>query len=166
MIRKIGYLVLFIVLLSCNNNKKPQAAKEADKQTEIENQTVPQKEKQQELSYEEKISTIEGMENRTPTKFLTSGGKSQINVWGTKFKIHGTIKNTATMATYKDAVIEVTYYSKTKTTLFIDEFTVFEFFPPNSEKAFEWRVNNHKNATSVSWQVIRVGSPELEFNTQ
>lgn len=161
MIRKIGYLVLFIVLLSCNNNKKPDVTKESDKQIETENQIEPQKEKRRELTYEEKISSIEGMENRTPTKFLSSDGKSEPNVWGTKFKIHGTIKNTATMATYKDAVIEVTYYSKTKTTLFIDEFTVFEFFPPNSEKSFEWRVLNHKNATSVSWKVIRVGSPEL-----
>lgn len=32
-------------------------------------------------------------------------------------KVYGIIKNTATVATYKNAVVKVTYYSKTKTEL-------------------------------------------------
>jgi hypothetical protein len=43
-----------------------------------------------------------------------------------------TIKSTATIAKFKDVILAVTYYSQTDTPIETQNFTVYEFFKPNS----------------------------------
>lgn len=54
--------------------------------------------------------------------------------------IHGTIKNTATMAKFKDVVLTVTFYSQTDTPIETKEFTIYEFYAPNTVNNFELKV--------------------------
>ncbi len=54
--------------------------------------------------------------------------------------IHGTIKNTARMAKFKDIVLTVTYYSQTETAIESKDFTIYEFYTPNSTTPFELKV--------------------------
>ena len=54
--------------------------------------------------------------------------------------IRGTIKNTATVAKFKDVVLEVTFYSQTETPIETKEFTIYEFYSPNTTKNFELKV--------------------------
>ena len=77
------------------------------------------------------------------------------NFWGDKIKVHGVVKNKATVATYKDAVVRVTYYSKTKTELGNKEYTIYEVFPPNSEVKFELKIENYKDVSTIGWDVIQ-----------
>lgn len=105
-------------------------------------------------TYQEKIMTVEEIENSQPTSFLTADGKYNENFWGDKLKVHGTITNKATVATYKDAIIRVTYYSKTKTELRSEEYTIYETFPPNSTKNFELKIKNYKDVNSIGWSVV------------
>lgn len=54
--------------------------------------------------------------------------------------IHGTIKNTATMAKFKDIVVTVTFYSQTETAIETKDFVIYEFYEPNSLNKFELKV--------------------------
>lgn len=94
-------------------------------------------------------------ESANPTKYLTAGGSCNKNFWGNKLKIHGTIKNTAKSTTFKDAVIKVSYYSKTNTVLHTANYTIYEFFPPDSEKPFELKVDNYTNTERLGWEVVK-----------
>ncbi len=105
-------------------------------------------------SYEEKVMTVEEIENSQPESFLIASGNYNENFWGNKIKVHGLIKNNATVATYKDAVVRITYYSKTKTELGNKEYTIYDVFPPHSEKQFELKIETYENVNSVGWEVI------------
>ena len=105
-------------------------------------------------TYGEKILSVEELENATPTDFLTADGTYNESFWGSKIKIDGEIINSATVAHYKDVVVRVTYYSKTKSILGSEDYTIYEVFPPNSLKPFELKVENYKDVNSIGWNVI------------
>jgi hypothetical protein len=105
-------------------------------------------------SYQEKVMSVEEIERSQPTNFLTADGTYNENLWGNKLKVHGTIKNSATVASYKDAVVRVTYYSKTNTELGSKEYTIYEVFSPHSTKNFELKIDNYQEVNSIGWDVI------------
>lgn len=104
-------------------------------------------------TYQEKVMTVEEIERSQPTNFLTASGNYNENFWGTKIKVHGEINKNATVANYKDAVVKVTYYSKTKTELGSEKYTIYETFPPNSTTEFELKIENYKDVNSIGWKV-------------
>jgi len=106
-------------------------------------------------TYQEKVMTVEEIENSDPVKFLKASGNYNENIWGTKIKVHGVITNNATVATYKDALVRVTYYSKTKTKLGAKEYIIYEVFPPHSETKFELKIENYKDVDAIGWEVIQ-----------
>jgi len=105
-------------------------------------------------NYQEKVMSVEEIERSQPTNFLTADGKYNQNFWGDKIKVHGVITNTATIASYKDAVVKVTYYSKTNTDLGNNTYTIYDNFPPHSVTKFELTIENYKNVNSIGWNVI------------
>lgn len=107
-----------------------------------------------EENYFEKVLTIEEIENDTPTNFLLADGTYTESFWGTKINIDGKITNKATVADYKDVKVRVTYYSKTKTVLGSEEYTLYEIFPPNSVKPFKLKIENYKDVNTIGWDVV------------
>lgn len=105
-------------------------------------------------SYEQKVMTVEEIERATPTDFLSASGTYKENFWGSKFKVTCVITNKATVATYKDAVIRITYYSKTETALGSNDYTIYETFPPTSTKTVELKIDNYKDVSSLGWEVV------------
>jgi hypothetical protein len=105
-------------------------------------------------TYEQKVLTVEEMEMATPVNFLNASGNYNENFWGNKIKVHGVIKNTATVATYKDAVVRVTYYTKTNTEIATADYTIYDVFPPHSEVNFELKIDNYENVSTIGWDVI------------
>lgn len=105
-------------------------------------------------SYAEKKMTIEQMENSEPLKFLSVDGNYNKSFWGTKIIIYGKITNRATMATFKDATVRITYYSKTKTDLGNKDYTIYELFQPNSTKKYKLKIDNFKNVNSIGLDII------------
>jgi hypothetical protein len=67
--------------------------------------------------------------------------------------IHGTIKNLATMAKYKDVVIVVTYYSQTDTKIKSEEKVYYEFYPPNSTTSFDLKVYPPKEMAKFGLEI-------------
>lgn len=105
-------------------------------------------------SYKEQKMTIAETERSQPTRFLNASGTYQENFFGNKLKVNGTISNSATTVTYKDATVRVTYYSKTKTNLGSEDYTIWETFPPNHTKSFKLKVKNYSNVKSIGLDVI------------
>lgn len=105
-------------------------------------------------TYEQKVMTVEEIERATPTDFLKASGTYKENFWGNKFNINVVITNEATVATYKDAIIRITYYSKTKTEIVSKDYTIYEIFPPTSSKTVELKIDNYQNVNSLGWDVI------------
>lgn len=105
-------------------------------------------------TYVDKVMTIEEIENATPTDFLDADGTYNESFWGTKINVDGKITNSATVADYKDVVVRVTYFSKTKTVLGNEDYTLYEIFPPNSVKPFKLKIENYKDVNSIGWKVI------------
>lgn len=54
--------------------------------------------------------------------------------------IFGTIANKATVAKFKDIVLEVTYFSQTDTPIETQEYTIYEYFEPQHSKEFQIKV--------------------------
>lgn len=105
-------------------------------------------------SYGEKVLTIEEIENNSPTDFLSADGKYKESFWGKKIKIDVTVKNQATIADYKDAVIRINFYSKTRTLIGSEDHTLYEVFPPSSVKNFRLEVKNYKDVETLGWELL------------
>jgi hypothetical protein len=133
----IGVIVIIAMIIISKMNSDGGGSTNTDSQT-----------------YQEKVMTVEEIERSQPTNFLTADGNYNRNFWGNKIKVHGKIKNNATVASYKDAVIRVTYYSKTKTELGSKEFTIYDIFPPHSEVMFELKIENYKDVNTIGWDVV------------
>jgi len=115
-----------------------------------------------EESYEEKVMTIEEIEYSQPTNFLSADATYRENFWGDKIKVKCSITNNATVATYKDVVIRITYYTKTGTEITSEEHVIYEVFPPNSTKTVELKIDNYAHVNSIDCEVI--GASPYEFD--
>jgi hypothetical protein len=105
-------------------------------------------------TYEEKVLTVEEIEKANPTKFLEASGTYNENFWGDKMKIHGIITNNATVANYKDAVIEVIFYSGTDTEIGRKQYVIYNFFNAHTSKNFELKIERPNGATKCGWSAI------------
>ncbi|HLP55737.1 MAG TPA: hypothetical protein VK151_11935 [Fluviicola sp.] len=103
---------------------------------------------------EEEILTQEDRERLEPAKFLDATGKYRETILGNKIRIFGVINSSATIVTYKDAVVEVTYYSKTETKLGSEKYIIYEMFNPGSTVEFELKVDNYSDVETIGWEVV------------
>lgn len=104
-------------------------------------------------TYEESVMTIAQMEASEPSNYLSADGTYHPNFLGDKLKINGVIHNKATVTTYKDVVIAVIFYSKTNTEIGREQYTIYDYFVPNSKKGFTLKVKNYSNIASIGWNV-------------
>lgn len=105
-------------------------------------------------TYQESVMTIQEIEAASPLNYLQADGTYRENFIGDKIKIHGSIANTATVTTYKDVTVRVNFYSKTNTLIGSEDYTLYEFYPPNSKQSFKLKVKAYRNVSSLGWEVI------------
>ncbi|MCD6067900.1 MAG: hypothetical protein K0S33_2726 [Bacteroidetes bacterium] len=137
----IGVVVVVIIIVAmvmANLKKSGAAGNEA-----INNQT-----------YQEKVMTVEEIEQADPARFLDASGTYRENLWGDAMKVEGTITNKATVANYKDVVVEVIFYSETDTELDRKQYTIFEYFPAHSTTAFKLKLNRPQACKKLGWNAI------------
>jgi hypothetical protein len=72
--------------------------------------------------------SVEETEISQPTSFLKADGNYNKNLFGTKLKVHGTITSSASVATFKDAVIQITFYSATQNRIIQQELYYIQLF--------------------------------------
>lgn len=104
-------------------------------------------------SYEEQKLSIEENEKQNPLRFLSAGGEYRKNMLG-RFVLDGTIVNSATVATYKDVVIEISFYSKTETLLGTKQHSFYEYNPPGSTKTFQLKLDGFEGTAKLGWEVV------------
>lgn len=105
-------------------------------------------------SYEESIMTIGEMEVADPSLYLNTTGTYKPTFLGDQLKINGVIENKATVTNYKDVVIEVIFYSKTNSEIAREQYTIYDFFAPNTKKEFKLKVKNYSNVNTIGWNVF------------
>ncbi|MEO6758270.1 MAG: hypothetical protein ABIO24_02370, partial [Saprospiraceae bacterium] len=107
-----------------------------------------------EPTYQEQVISLEDQEKDNPRKFLKTGGTYKGTLFTGKFKIDGTIANTATVAKFKNVIIEVDYYDSKNKYLSAERFTIEDMFPPGSTKDFKLKVDPPKGADNCKWKAV------------
>ena len=111
------FTIFLSILFSCNSDgeKKVNAEKE---------------------SYQETKKALLQKEQKNPVNFLIVKGNDKRNLLG-QTVVKGIIRNDATVATYKDVDLKLSFYSKTKALLETDKETIFELLSPGQSKNFK-----------------------------
>jgi hypothetical protein len=104
-------------------------------------------------SYESQKMSLEEQEKTDPLEFLSAEGTYRQNLID-QWVLEGHIVNAASVATYKDAVLKITYYSATETELGSEEKTIYEYFQPGSKHSFKIKANGYEGTASVNFEVI------------
>ena len=60
--------------------------------------------------------------------------------------IKGTFMNKASLAKYKDVVVKVSFFSKTKTLIKEESYVLYEYYEPHSSKEFAMKLDTLPNA--------------------
>ena len=103
--------------------------------------------------YEQTKETLEQAEKKNPARFLTVTGKDKRNLLG-QTVVKGTLNNKATIASYKDVEIQLSFYSKTGALLEEDKETIFETVAPGRSADFKTKYFAPKGTDSVVLKVI------------
>jgi hypothetical protein len=137
--KKILPIVLYILICACNTNApKPKTAEEL----------------RQELKSEEQAN---------PLRYLSISGNLRENVTQESgflrsrktdgYILSGSIKNSASIAKFKDAVVIVSYLSETQTAMETKEYIMYKYFNPNSEMPYEYKVYPPEGFKSFSIEI-------------
>jgi len=105
-------------------------------------------------TYQEQILSIEDQEKATPRKFLKASGSFKETVFTGKFKIDGTITNSATVAKYKNVIIEVGFYDSKNKYLGAERYTIEDQFPAGSTREFKLKIDPPKGADNCKWKAV------------
>ena len=126
-----------LLLSSCNSGSSSEAAATAMPKTPEElKMELLQQEQAEPLTY----LTVDASMREDEVKTRDAGLFHEAEYSPDGNTIHGTITNTATIAKFKDVVLEVTFYSQTETPIETKEFTIYEFYAPNTVNNFELKV--------------------------
>jgi hypothetical protein len=103
--------------------------------------------------YEEKKETLEEMEKKDPVRFLSVSSHDKKNLLG-QTVVKGTLKNKASVASYKDVEVELSFYSKTGALLEKDNETIYETIDPGKDADFKTKYFAPKGTDSVVLKVV------------
>ena len=87
-------------------------------------------------------------------QFLSTNGTYHDQFIGSKVVLEGTITNSATLANFKDVVLEVKYYTKTKTFISSENIIIYEYFPARNSKSFKIKRDAPNRTASVGWSIV------------
>ena len=110
-------------------------------------------------NYQDTKMSLEEQERQNPTSCLSVDGTYRKNLIG-EWVIEGEISNTATLATYKDVVLEINYYSKTKTHLGTEKEAIYEYFPAGQAKKFKIKSFGYKGASAIGLNIINASTAD------
>ncbi len=104
-------------------------------------------------SYKETKATLLKKEEKDPAVFIMVKGNSKKNIVG-QTVVKGTLVNNASVATFKDVNIKLSFYSKTNALLETDKETIFEILNPGESQDFKTKYFAPKGTDSVGLQVL------------
>jgi hypothetical protein len=117
-------------------------------------QTEKKEKKFDTQSYEKTKETLADKEKNNAAKFLKVDNKDRKNLIGQTVVI-GHITNKATICTFKDIELKMSFYSKTATKLDEGIETIYETIPPGETVKFKTKYFAPKGADSVAIKVLK-----------
>ncbi len=104
-------------------------------------------------SYEKVKETLKQKEKKNPVLFLSVVNKDKHNLIG-QTVIKGKVTNNAKVCSYKDVLLEVSFYSKTGTLLEKGNETVYDEIGPGRSADFKFKNFTPKGTDSVVIKVV------------
>lgn len=104
-------------------------------------------------SYQETKLTLEQQEQQSPTQFLNADGTYRKNLVG-EWVMEGNISSSASVATYKDVVLNISFISATGTEIGSQSETLYKFFKPGANQSFKIKISGYQDVESVSMDVV------------
>jgi len=126
--------MLSFVFAACGGDDKANDKKDKDK-------------------YEQTKETLEETEKKNPKRFLTVEGSDRKNLMR-QTVVKGTITNSATVASYKDIDVELSFYSETGALLLKDHEVIYKVIGPNSSEIFKYKTYAPKGSDSVAMKIV------------
>jgi GYF domain 2 len=103
--------------------------------------------------YNSRLSVVE-YERLHPAEFLEAAGTYRETFLGNKLKVQGVVTNKATVANFKDIIIEVSYYASTKTLINTERFVLYDYVQAHSKKTFEWKIKPPTGTETIGWEAV------------
>ncbi len=126
-------IILLLMVFSCKEKTKEQ--------------------KFDEKTYEVVKETLAEKEMKNPARFLSVQNKDRKNLIGQTVVI-GTITNHATIISYKDVVLKLSFFSKTGVKLDEGNETIYEQLKPSKTIKFKTKYFAPKGTDSVAVRVV------------
>ena len=126
-------IVVSFVFAACGGDDKAADTKSKDK-------------------YEQTKETLEQTEKKNPKRFLSVEGSDRKNLIGQRV-IKGTISNKASVASYKDIDIELSFYSETGALLEKDHEVIYETIAAGGSTNFKTKYFAPKGTDSVAMKI-------------
>ncbi len=104
-------------------------------------------------SYDATKNSLLKKEEKNPAAFIAVKGNSKKNIVG-QTVVRGTLVNKATVSTFKDINIELTFFSRTKALLETDKETIFQILDPGESQDFKTKYFAPKGTDSVGLRVL------------
>ncbi|MFA5555636.1 MAG: hypothetical protein WCY06_07195 [Flavobacteriaceae bacterium] len=127
--RKILLILIYVVILTMIGCKENRQKTPAELKMELQMQ-----ENDNPLQYL-RLENITMQRNKIKEAGLFSNAKYD------GYLVTGQVKNSATMAKYKDLKVTVELYSQTKTVIESESFVIYEYYEPNSTKDFSLKID-------------------------
>jgi len=105
-------------------------------------------------TYEKSKESLGDKELKNPARFLKVDNKDHKNLIG-QTVVKGVITNTASVCTYKDIEIKLSFFSKTAVKLDEGIETVYEVIPPGGSAKFKTKYFAPKGTDSVFVQIVK-----------
>lgn len=102
--------------------------------------------------YEQTREMLEQTEKKNPKRFLSVEGDERKNLLR-QTVVKGTITNKATVASFKDIDVELSFYSETGALLLKDHEVVYKMIGPNSSESFKYKTYAPKGTDSVVMKI-------------
>ena len=126
-------IAVSFVFAACGGDEKADDAKTKDK-------------------YEQTKETLGETEKKNPKRFLSVEGSDRKNLIGQRV-IKGIISNKATVASYKDIDIELSFYSETGALLEKDHEVIYETIAAGGSTNFKTKYFAPKGTDSVAMKI-------------
>jgi hypothetical protein len=124
-------LIFFTTRPTENENKSNSVTSHSNYEEPVREKTP------EELRAELKIK-----EKSNPLDYLSISYSLDFNIFSGNDIINGSISNNATLATFKDAVIDVFFKTETNSTIKKEEYTIYKYFKPNQSTSFKLKVKS------------------------
>ena len=153
--RAILFIILFLALCIKIYAQKPNSISSNNKEIS----KIKDKLRQKEISLGIKNLIITGTMSENKVKTHSADFFHHTEYKSDGYLIKGFIKNNATLAVFKDAVVTVNFLSTTSSIMNTKTFTIYQFYAPHSSVQFEYKIDPPEGFSEWDIQITGISTP-------